>query len=189
MVGVISNGKKVNVLKSILNNCSEFIKGLASSKEEIIKINIPQNILFRTQLICTYISEESDYPFELENFIMFLYLDFIKNSITRYNPKKTYINLTKEYYKRDLITISDGSETYIVDTTRTEFFEITIGMDKKDVAKGQLILDELYSLYGRKIEFDKLIESLWIGFIEEYKLGENKKAYKTILKMLKSCLY
>ena len=189
MVGVISNRKSVNSLKGIFKSCSEFIKGLATSKEEIIKINIPQNILFRTQLICTYISEESDYTFGLDNFIMFLYLDFIKNAITRYNPKKTYINLTKEYYKRDLITISNGEETYIIDNTKTEFFEITIGMDKNDVSKGQLILDELYSLYGRKIEFDKLIESLWIGFIEEYKLGENKKAYKTILKMLQSCLY
>lgn len=151
-------------------------------------LSIPNSIVHRTKLICSYIKSEHGYDFELENFLMLLYLDFIKNSIRNYNPKKLFNDLSKNYYEDDYLVISTGDYKYNIEKTKYTKIDITIIMSDEDVEKGQLILDELYDLYHYKISFSKLLENLWIGFIEDYKCGINKRAYHSIVKLLKDCL-
>lgn len=174
---------------SILDRAINFISNLfVQESDPEFTLNIPDNILHRTELICNYISTEKGYDFDVDNFLMLLYLDFIKNSIKNYNPAKVFKELTIDYYQDQYIDMSDGETTYRIPRVKHNKTNLTLTMAEDDVIKGQLILDELYDLYHYRIPFSKLLENLWIGFIEAYKIGENKKAYHNIVKLLKECL-
>ncbi|MGL4772232.1 MAG: hypothetical protein ACRC2K_01590 [Clostridium sp.] len=178
-----------HILRKPWNIINKIVAFLGEKEEEnpSFDISIPNNVLHRTELICKFISSEKGYDFEIENFLMLLYLDFIKNSIKSYNPKKIYTQLTTKYYENRTIILESGDECFQVNIKDTSFSTLEISMDREDVSKGQLILDELYDLYNIRISFNRLLEALWIGFIEGYKRGDNNKAFKTIASLLENC--
>lgn len=180
----------VNILKRS-NNFIDRLMSLFYREAEIevptFDIEIPSNILHRTELICNYIKKEKGYDFEIENFLMLLYLDFVRQSVVNYNPEKVYKELTKEYYRRETMTLSTGDEIIEIERSDIDFVTLEITIEREDVDQGMLILEELYDLYKIRISFNRLLESLWIGFIESYKRGENKRAYASIVKLLKEC--
>ena len=169
-----------------LMKIKSFFENVSESNEVIFDVNIPKNILFRTELICEYVQEEHDYNFNLNNFLMLLYLDFVKTSIKTYNPEKVFQLLSKDFFETDLL-ISNGSESCNIKRNNFEFSNITISIARKDYLKGQLILDELYDIYKCKFSFSHLIEALWLDFIECYKTGSKKRAYYSIINLLKDC--
>lgn len=169
-----------------IDNLIEKVFAVESDPE--FELCIPNNILHRTELICEYIKTEKGYDFEVEGFLMLLYLDFIKNCIKSYNPRKVFKQLTEEYYQDQYLTAVNCGVSEIIPIVKYSKTNLVISMAEEDVRKGQLILDELYDLYGYRISFSKLLENLWIGFIEDYKTGENKRAYYSIVKILKECI-
>ncbi|MGL5149927.1 MAG: hypothetical protein ACRC7N_05045 [Clostridium sp.] len=179
-----------NILKLPLNIFSKIIDIFVKEEaidDNIFEITLPNNVLHRTELICNYISSEYGHDFSLDNFLMLLYLDFIKSSITNYNPKKIYAKLTTEYYKKKTLILESGDEKYEVVLNGDDFTTLTISIEEEDKEKGMLILEELYDLYRIRISFNRLLEALWIDFIEGYKKGENTKAFKTIVNLLENC--
>lgn len=151
-------------------------------------VSIPTNVFHRTELICRYIRKEKGYDFHVENLLMLLYLDFIKQSIKSYNPKKVYKLLTTDYYERRSMVLTFGDEVYEIEKYETDYLTLEITIAKEDAEEGQLILDELYDLFKVRVSFNRLLESLWIGFIESYKRGENSRAYSSIVNLLKECI-
>jgi hypothetical protein len=63
---------------------------------------------------------------------------------------------------------------------------LDLKISKKEFRKGQLLLDELESLYSIKVPFDVMLSNLLINFIEDYKTGTNRRAYTSVVKMLKN---
>lgn len=178
---------------SIANKTTYFIynlidKFIPKSKFKTFNLNIPSDTLYRTKLICDFIEDEIDEDFRLENFLMLIYLDFIKNAVKNYNPKSIYTLLNKSYYDTKTILLSDGNEIISIDRDPTDLSLLQITISRKDFEKGQLILDEIYELYKSRYSFSKLLECLWMDFIASYKTGENKRAYHSIIKILKECI-
>lgn len=171
------------------NKLLNFIDTLTVSlaNEVSLRLMIPTNIVNRTEMICEYISDEIGMHFRVEDFIMVIYLDFIKNSIKKYDPMRIYHEISESYGYNDKIKIVCGNETYEYDKLACGRTDIVITMDKKEARKGQLLLKEIGELYGRKISLDLMISTLWINFIERYKRGDTEKSLKSILKILKSC--
>ena len=159
------------------------------SKENIktFTISIPSDVLYRSKLICEYIQEEIDDNFNLDNLLMLLYINFIKECVKNYNPKSVYILLNKVFYDTKNIIISDGKDNISIDRTPVKLSDLKISISTKDFKKGQLILDEIYELYESRYSFSRLLECLWMDFIYSYKTGQNKRAYSSIVNMLKRC--
>lgn len=64
--------------------------------------------------------------------------------------------------------------------------EVIITIDKKEALKEEMILAEIDELHGQAISLEKMLSNLWIHFIEEYKRGDNVKAFNNaIVRMLK----
>lgn len=180
---------KPSLLCRIAIGIDNFINRLfAVDSDPEFELNIPTNIIHRTELICEYIKTEKGYDFEMEEFLMLLYIDFIKNCVKNYNPQRVFKDLSKDYYDDHYITAIEDGIAYNIPMKKYSKAKLVISMAEEDTKKGQLILDELYDLYGYRISFSKLLENLWIGFIEDYKTGENKRAYHSIVKLLKECL-
>lgn len=163
-------------------------KILPKEKYKIFNLRIPSHILYRTKLICQYIEDEIEEDFKLENFLMLLYLNFIKNSIRNYNPENIYKLLSKNYYDSKTIVLCNGDEIIKVDRKQTELSMLEITISKSDYDKGVLILEELYELYKKRYSIANILECLWMDFISSYQKGENKRAYHSIMKLLKNTL-
>lgn len=178
---------------NVISKITYFIYNLleAFTKEDQIKtftVSIPADVLYRSKLICEYIEEEINEDFSLDNLLMILYLNFIKECVKNYNPKLIFNLLNKQYYDTRNIVISNGKDNISIDRTPIRLSVLKLSISTKDFKKGKLILDEIYELYKSHYSFSKLIECLWMDFIYSYKTGQNKKAYHSIVNMLKLCL-
>ncbi|WP_455822433.1 hypothetical protein [Clostridium butyricum] len=88
-----------NLISKITYSIYNFIEYFArDDKTKIISVSIPSDILYRSQLICEYIKGEIDEDFDLDNLLMILYMNFIKECVKNYNPKSVYALLNKTYY-------------------------------------------------------------------------------------------
>lgn len=170
----------------ILNALGTFIQSF--SENITMRLVIPTNVFNRTQLICEYIEGEVEINFGIEDFLMVVYMDYIKSSVRKYDPIKIYKELNSCYGYTDKIKISSGSYVQEYDRLNCRKTEITISMTKKDARKGQLLLNEMKELYGLNMSFDKMLIALWINFIEKYKRGDSSKCLKAILKILKDTI-
>jgi hypothetical protein len=155
------------------------------SKTEMLEIIVPTNVYLRTKLLCEYISEKVEVYFDVSNFLMTLYLDFLQSAIEKYNPKKIQEQITRSHGYDDILLIHANDKIYEYKKREGKQTTITIGIDKKDGRKGQLLLDEMEELYGQAPSLEKLLSILWINFIEDYKAGNNQKALNDIIRMLK----
>ncbi|UYZ38984.1 hypothetical protein OD350_29290 (plasmid) [Clostridium beijerinckii] len=164
-----------NMLSKYLHKDSDYIT---------VTIILPKEVILRTQLICNYISEEEDCYFDLNSFLLLLYLDFIKDCIEKYDPKKVLQRLTYNYLDKKPLIITNGYEKYQLNST-SSYYEYNINFEKTEASKGELILDELHELFHCHISFNTLIEQLWVSFIYRYKTGENKKAFAYLRRILK----
>lgn len=164
--------------KLILRKLSDYINYLFEDTSYYhAQISIPGDILYRTELMCQYISKHSDLDFELDSFIKIIYLKFINDCVEKYDPKKVYKMLTSEHYN---IIISNGTDECIINRSNKKMYSLYIELPYEDVKAGELILRELYELYKYKFSFKTLLEQLWLDFINQYKTGKNKKAMQEL---------
>lgn len=171
------NNQLIKNINSLINSFSDYVS---------LELIVPSNIVYRTEMICDYISKQTNSDFGIYDLINLLYITLIDNSTKKYEPYKILKNLNKTYDYDDIIKISDG--TNICDCIKKDCKRnrVIIKMNKTDASKGQLLLDELEDLYGHGLNLDKMVYKIWINFIEEYKTGENSKILSSIITMLKS---
>lgn len=165
----------------------DFIDSFLStfSATEQLRLTTPSNVYYRSQLLCEYISEKVGVPFDSSELIMLLYLDFLETSIQKYNPDKIYEAMTRSHGYDDTIVIHEVDRVYEFKKRQTKRTNIFLTMDKKDAKKGQLLLDEMEDLYGQAPTLEKLVSTLLINFIEDYKTGHNQKALNEIVRTLR----
>lgn len=159
------------------------------SSNEVITIRIPTDVLKRAELMCLYIQEDLDCTFGIDNFMMLLYMDFVKYAVKNYNPTRVLKEATRKQKSFDIpdtIKIQiDGKVQEVKRESSVSYSILEIKIPKREYQKGQIILDELQALYGYKIPFGTMFGNLLINFIEDYKDGTNKRAYTSIVKILK----
>lgn len=176
--------------KDILHTINDAIYNFVDSfrHTQTLQVVIPSNIYLRTKLICEYISDKMNVSFTLPQFLMLLYLDFIEHSITEYNPLNLYCQI-QPMLKEEYLIIHDKERYIRYETPKPTMTEIVFTMDKTDIEKGQLLLDELEDLYGQVPTLEEMLANLWIHFIEEYKQGNPKHALNEIIEMIKRNLH
>lgn len=173
------------------------------------EIVLPSAIVERTELMCLYIKEETGQNFDVSDFLYLLYKDFVyfavKNPVPRRILKEAsrtvsvnnvekkkektateteYIKIVcngVEYLERPVNYVEEKKEEKPIIKEKV----VIIKLDKKESKKGEIILDELYHTMGVEISMEELFASLWMNFIEDYKNGVNKRAYKSIVSILK----
>lgn len=180
-------GKKGIWVQNKKKSFSEIIEHLllSFSRTVSLRLHVPTNVYLRTELLCEYIEETVDIEFGVNHFLTVLYLDFLQKSISKYNPLKIYQTINQSYGYEDVLEIHDNQKVYKYKKTKAHMTEVIITIDKKEALKGEMILAEIDELYGQAISLEKMLSNLWIHFIEEYKRGDNVKAFNAIVRMLK----
>ena len=173
----------VAIMSRLINN------NVTIDCSNIININIPNNILYRTQLICSSISNKNNIDFNLNNFITILFDSFIDKCIKQYNPDTILKMLifNKNFNNNNNLVIKYNDISYnINNNNHNNNYIMNIELSDDINSESILILDEIYDLYGYKFTVSNLIESIWISYIEDYKKGINKRMYYKLNKLVNS---
>lgn len=173
----------VTIMSRLINN------NVTIDCSNIININIPNNILYRTQLICSSISNKNNIDFNLNNFITILFDSFIDKCIKQYNPNTILKMLifNKNFNNNNNLVIKYNDISYnINNNNHNNNYIMNIELSDDINSESILILDEIYDLYGYKFTVSNLIESIWISYIEDYKKGINKRMYYKLNKLVNS---
>lgn len=173
----------VAIMSRLINN------NVTIDCSNIININIPNNILYRTQLICSSISNKNNIDFNLSNFITILFDSFIDKCIKQYNPDTILKMLifNKNFNNNNNLVIKYNDISYnINNNNHNNNYIMNIELSDDINSESILILDEIYDLYGYKFTVSNLIESIWISYIEDYKKGINKRMYYKLNKLVNS---
>lgn len=149
-----------------------------------VKLSIPTDIVIHTKLICNYISNKENYILDLQTLIYILYSDFIRAYIEDYTPEEVYKLLTTNYIDNNTLIITNGYDETII-KNKISYYTCILEFESEEAQIGQLILDEIKELFHISISFNSLISQLWIGYIHKYRIGENKKAFSDLIKILK----
>lgn len=162
----------------------------ALEDKKIYVLYIPGDIVDRTELLCMYISEQLGEDVKISTIIMLLYIEFLHYSVTNPNLSRVLKEVTNKYVEPPVEYIKivcDGKVSYEKpEDTRLKRNKIMkVKMDRSEAKKGEIILDELYYSLGVKVSMEELLSSLWINFISDYREGKNKRAYRSVLKLLK----
>lgn len=172
----------VTIMSRLINN------NVTIDCSNIININIPNNILYRTQLICSSISNKNNIDFNLNNFITILFDSFIDKCIKQYNPDTILKMLifNKNFNNNNNLVIKYNDISYNINNNHNNNYIMNIELSDDINSESILILDEIYDLYGYKFTVSNLIESIWISYIEDYKKGINKRIYYKLNKLVNS---
>lgn len=181
----------LNMSEKWYKNIKNFVNSmfLTDIKEAIetddieLELIVPANVIYRTQMICDYISKQLGIKFEIYDFIMSIYMEFIDNSIKKYEPLNFLKVLSRSY--SNVVKISCEHEEFEYEKGNENKKLVIITITKDDSKRGQVLLYELEELYGTKISLDKMFNSIWINFIEEYKHGKSNEAINNLMKTLK----
>ncbi|AJD93364.1 hypothetical protein JMA_40460 (plasmid) [Jeotgalibacillus malaysiensis] len=150
-----------------------------------LEVTVPSAVYARTRLLCEYISEKVGVRYTVSEFIMTIYEDFLQECISKYQPKRIYEQITREYGYGQTLTIHMNEEIATVQKRPGTRTILTIEIGKRDAEKGELILEEMDEMFGQVPTLEGLLGKLWTNFIEEYKQGNNQKALNAIIRMLK----
>lgn len=169
---------------------NEFITKLTSyiesfQKTESLEIVIPKNVYVRTKLICDYIEDSLDVSFQIANFLMLLYVEFLQTALKTYNPSIIYNAITRTHGYNEKLLIHDNEKVYAFKKQEKKQTILTIVIDKKEAEKGRLLLEEIDDLYGQAPSLEKMIGTLWINYIEDYKEGKPHNSLPSIIALLK----
>lgn len=172
----------ITIMSRLINN------NVTIDCSNIININIPNNILYRTQLICSSISNKNNIDFNLNSFITILFDSFIDKCIKQYNPDTILKMLifNKNFNSNNNLIIKYNDISYNINNNHNNNYIMNIELSDDINSESILILDEIYDLYGYKFTVSNLIESIWISYIEDYKKGINKRMYYKLNKLVNS---
>lgn len=176
--------ERKSVWKSFLDTFSNF---------ENFEVIMPGDIVDRTELLCIYIEEETGKNFGLNEFVFLLYQDFLNYAVKNPIPSRILSEISRKNKKEEksefIKIVCNGVETYEKNICNNKKInrnkKALIQMDKRDAKKGKIILDEVYFSQGIYLSMEELISNLWTNFIVDYRKGVNKRAYKSIVKILK----
>lgn len=183
-------GKFINLKspgKQIKNMITSYFSNLVNtySNVESLEIVVPKNIYLRTQLICEHIQDTTGHLFDNTMFLWLLYNDFLNTSIEMYKPDMIRQEINRSHKHDEKLLIHSNDRIYAYEKSSCKRIILTITFDKRAIEKGELLLDELEDLYGQAPTLEKMIATLWINFIEDYKTAGNTKALLRIKDLLK----
>lgn len=190
MKAIYTNELLSTISLAIGRKKNEFIKNLTSyiesfQKTESLEIVVPKNVYVRTKLICDYIEDSLDVSFQIANFLMLLYIEFLQTALKSYNPSTIHNVITRTHGYNEKLLIHDNEKVYAFNKQEKKQTILTIVIDKKEAEKGRLLLEEIDDLYGHAPSLEKMIGTLWINYIEDYKEGNPHNSIQSIIALLK----
>ena len=182
-------GERLNKRNQEVFSLWEVIKKLfvPESKYVYLDIAIPTLLYLRTEAYCEVLSKELEDGCDSEDFLYIIYKDFINKFFRYQQHRKTFELIEKYRYREAPLLISDyreGVEYEVREKVLSKAERMTLKFEKRLTLKGELILAELDDIYGVSIKLEKLIEIVWVDYIENSKKISEKRMISEFHKLI-----
>lgn len=157
----------------------------------LLSIHVPLNSYLRAEIFCEDIQDLSEMPFSQNDLMKLLYEDFLYFAKKNPDPKKMFKMLTtleRESGKDTVLEKQTDSIFKLIHKDQHQELEtLDIRMRRKYALRGEVLLADLeedHPNHGYTIE--RVIELLYMDFIDKLRKGDNTEAMNTILRILDS---
>lgn len=160
---------------------NRFLGFLINDKRLTFKINVPNELFFRAEVLCDDIlqlrEKEKEYSqAELVQHIFLDFLDEVRRSDSNVNSIYSRLNVRHQ----ELPMVNDRPMIPTRSST-----PLPIKIDRKDVLRAEILLQDLsYFEPDHELNVEKLIEIVYLDFLFEYTKGRRKNVIKEILEYI-----
>lgn len=186
-----SNADLLNEELSIVGS-SDFlgrlIQKMNKTSSVFLSIEIPKNLFLRASVFCDDIQELSEMSFVQNDLINLLYNDFLLYAKKNPDPKKIF-SLLASLEKSGKDTLLEQKSKSVFKLVHRENHQdnvkLQLRMRRKVALRGEVLLadmEEVQPEHGYTLE--KVIELLYIDFIDKFRKGDNESVIKNILALI-----
>ena len=173
------------------NFIGKMLHKMNKSSVILLSIHVPLNSYLRAEIFCEDIQDLSEMPFSQNDLMKLLYEDFLYFAKKNPDPKKMFKMLTTlegESGKDAILEKQTDSIFKLIHKDQHQELEtLDIRMRRKYALRGEVLLADLeedHPNHGFTIE--RVIELLYMDFIDKLRKGDNTEAMNTILRILDS---
>lgn len=182
-------GQKLSTRNSEVPSLKESIKSFIfpESRYACVAIKVPTLTYLRTETYCEILSDIMDDTFESKHFLSVIYKDFIYKFFRYHQHKKTHELIQNYQYIHSPLLINDyqAGKEYVIHDERSFKKEcVHLRLKKHMALKGELLLAEIDEMFGTSINLEKLIEIVWMDYVEGSMKMSEKKMITEFLKMI-----
>lgn len=164
----------------------------------ILELNLPASLYFRAEILCEDIQDLSGIEFTHRHLLNILFHDFLVYVQKNPNPKELYHLLLQRNPVpapiKPMKLIHDGQELLldvpkkvIQSPTTSKMKTLRYEVKRKLALRGEVVLADIAEIYPQHpFTLEKVLEILYIDFIDKFKKGEKKDAIVNILDYLES---
>ncbi|MGM0890477.1 MAG: hypothetical protein ACQEW5_26935 [Bacillota bacterium] len=155
----------------------------------LLSIQVPLNSYLRAEIFCEDIQDLSEMPFSQNDLMKLLYEDFLYFAKINPDPKKMFkllSTLERESGKDAILEKQTDSIFKLIHKDQHQELEtLELRMRRKYALRGEVLLADLeehHPNHGYTIE--RVIELLYMDFIDTFRKGDNTEAVQKIIKLL-----
>jgi len=162
---------------------------LNKNSSVLLNINIPLNLYLRVEIFCEDIQDLSEIAFNQNDLMNLLYEDFLLFAKKNPNPKAVFKLLTSlDHVGGKECSLEPQGESIfklVHIEQRQSMQKLQIKMKRKLALRGEVLLadiEEVQPEHGYTLE--RVLELLYIDFIDKFRKGDNETAINNILSLL-----
>lgn len=169
---------------------SKMVYKMTKSSTISLKIEVPLSLYLRAEVLCEDIMELSDLPFCQKDLMNLLYNDFLLHAKKKPEPMAIFnlLNqLEKEIGRASTLQQQAGTNTFNrIQRKKPEQMKfLNCSMRRKFVLRGEVMLADMEEVQeGHGFTLERVLELLYMDFIEKFKRGGTKDTIENILYLI-----
>lgn len=174
---------------------SKMVYKMTKSSTISLKIEVPLSLYLRAEVLCEDIMELSDLPFCQKDLMNLLYNDFLLFAKKKPEPMAifTLLNkLEKEIGRASTLQLQADTNTFkrIQRKNPVQMKFLNCSMRRKFVLRGEVMLADMEEVQeGHGFTIERVLELLYMDFIEKFRRGGTKDSIENILYLLEEDLH
>lgn len=180
--------EEISLIKSN-NFIGKMLHKMNKTSVILLSIQVPLNSYLRAEIFCEDIQDLSEMPFSQNDLMKLLYEDFLYFAKINPDPKKMFkllSTLERESGKDAILERQTDSIFKLIHKYQHQELEtLDLRMRRKYALRGEVLLADLeehHPNHGYTIE--RVIELLYMDFIDTFRKGNNAEAVQKIIKLL-----
>ncbi|MEJ9232588.1 hypothetical protein LAV79_24690 [Peribacillus butanolivorans] len=171
------------------NFIGKMLHKMNKSSMILLSIEVPLNSYLRTEVFCEDIQDITETPFDQRDLLTLLYEDFLYEAKINPDLKKVFKVLTRLEHESGKTAVlekkTDSIFKLIHKEQHKELKSLDVRMRRKYALRGEIILADMedpHPNHGYTIE--RVLELLYMDFIDDFRKGDNTEVIKKIIKLL-----
>lgn len=193
-MGKYSQANLINEELSLIgstNFIGKMLHKMNKSSMILLSIEVPLNSYLRAEVFCEDIQDITETSFDQRDLLTLLYEDFLYEAKINPDLKKIFKVLTRLEHESGKTAVLEKKTDSIFKLIHKEQHEelksLPISMRRKYALRGEIILADMEESYpNHSYTIERVLELLYMDFIDTFRKGDNTEVIKKIIKLLEA---